>query len=1086
MSGAKPAPIALPEQIRLDIKLPLGRIRQLHRVAEETRSDLINFQIGKVAGRLYTRLSGQRVLLVESKVQPPEKVDEVLWLRSDSPHQWLKPVPIGEQRVLPNLKGLPSTVLKSWKDQFFLKEEEQVEAETSNPGLRPPQIGALYAVLAHWKVTQEPANIVMPTGTGKTETMLAILAKERLPKLLVVVPTDALREQLARKFQSFGVLSDFGIIGPDALFPVVGILTRIPKSVAALEDMFSVCNVVVTTMAVAGRAQQFIQEALAHCASHLFIDEAHHIKAPTWDALKAHFKDKPVLQFTATPFRNDGKLVDGKPIFTYPLRKAQVEGYFRRITFQPVAEFLSDAADEAIAVKAVNQLRGDLDSGFDHLVMARAEEIRRAEEIYPIYQRLAPEYNPLLLHSELTQGERDAALGAITSRKSRVIVCVDMLGEGFDLPQLKIAAVHDLHKSLAVTLQFIGRFTRKLSSVGNATAIANIAAPEVEGRLRALYAEDSDWNQLLQVLSDSSTQREARRTEFLGQFVADTPVVPLQNIMPKMSTVIYRTDCLDWHLPRLEELAEAMEMYSSVAVNQAAKVALFVVRRIEPVDWGDVRELTDRVWHLYILYWDANRNVLFIHTSDKDSNLDNLAQAVAGDSATLIQGEEVFRAFAGLNRLMLMNLGLNHSLSRAVRFTMFVGDDIQVGLSQAQQEGKIKSNTFGRGFERGEKATVGCSHRGRIWSYRIASDVSEWVEWCNAVGTKVLDSSISFDKNILPYLIIPKQITSRPSHVPLMVEWSDELLKRNETFVTIEMAGTQVPFLNVGLEVVNMSDAGPLTFRVFTDEQSFEYETVFNADSVNYRPLQQDVKIHLGKKRSLMLSEFFQDEPPIFYFDSGGFLIYNRFCQVASANSSPYDANRIEAWDWSGVDIRVESQTEKKLRHSIQYRVIEKLCSPAWEQRYDFVIDDDSANEAADVVALAVQGEDLFIHLFHCKYSLDASAGGRVKDLYEVCGQAQRSARWRQDVERLLSNLLRRNSNRIAAGGPSRFEKGSPDVLLALQRRARFLRPNLAVFIVQPGLSKAQAKANQLQLLATTELHIKETSLGELRVIASP
>ena len=35
-----------------------------------------------------------------------------------------------------------------------------------------------------------------------------------------------------------------------------------------------------------------------------------------------------------------------------------------------------------------------------------------------------------------------------------------MLGEGFDLPALKVAVVHDPQKSLAVTLQFIGRFTR--------------------------------------------------------------------------------------------------------------------------------------------------------------------------------------------------------------------------------------------------------------------------------------------------------------------------------------------------------------------------------------------------------------------------------------------------------------------------------------------------------------------------------------------------------------------------------------------------------------------------------------------------
>ena len=35
-----------------------------------------------------------------------------------------------------------------------------------------------------------------------------------------------------------------------------------------------------------------------------------------------------------------------------------------------------------------------------------------------------------------------------------------MLGEGFDLPELKIAALHDVKKSLPVTLQFTGRFTR--------------------------------------------------------------------------------------------------------------------------------------------------------------------------------------------------------------------------------------------------------------------------------------------------------------------------------------------------------------------------------------------------------------------------------------------------------------------------------------------------------------------------------------------------------------------------------------------------------------------------------------------------
>src|ERR1700692_1240842 len=57
-----------------------------------------------------------------------------------------------------------------------------------------------------WTVSNSPATLVMPTGTGKTETMLSILVSMKCRKLLVIVPTDALRTQPAKKFLSLGVL----------------------------------------------------------------------------------------------------------------------------------------------------------------------------------------------------------------------------------------------------------------------------------------------------------------------------------------------------------------------------------------------------------------------------------------------------------------------------------------------------------------------------------------------------------------------------------------------------------------------------------------------------------------------------------------------------------------------------------------------------------------------------------------------------------------------------------------------------------------------------------------------------------------
>lgn len=51
------------------------------------------------------------------------------------------------------------------------------------------------------------------------ETMVALLASARPTRLLVVVPSDVLRTQIAGTFESLRVLQDAGVIGPEALRP---------------------------------------------------------------------------------------------------------------------------------------------------------------------------------------------------------------------------------------------------------------------------------------------------------------------------------------------------------------------------------------------------------------------------------------------------------------------------------------------------------------------------------------------------------------------------------------------------------------------------------------------------------------------------------------------------------------------------------------------------------------------------------------------------------------------------------------------------------------------------------------------------
>ena len=250
-----------------------------------------------------------------------------------------------------------------------------------------------------------------------------------------------------------------------------------------------------------------------------------------------------ILQFTATPFREDGKPLDGKIIYVYPMRQAQSEGYFRPIRFSSVYAFNSARADRDIAEKVIEELHADT-TGL-HIAMARVSTQARATEVHTIYESMG-EFNPVVIHIGLKESEIGAAKAKLDSGESRIVICVDMLGEGFDMPELKIAAFHDLRKSLAVTLQLAGRFTRAREDLGEPVFIANTADVNLKAELQALYAQDPDWNLLLPHLSEGAIGQEIEAQRFMRGFVGQLDEIPLTEIQPAASMVVYRTRCARW------------------------------------------------------------------------------------------------------------------------------------------------------------------------------------------------------------------------------------------------------------------------------------------------------------------------------------------------------------------------------------------------------------------------------------------------------------------------------------------------------------------------------------------------------------
>lgn len=989
-----------------------------------------------------------------------------------------------ENAQLDDAEASYSDVLSGWQSGInFRGEMIDENGQRLRRGLREPQVGALHAIAAHWTLSSDAALVVMPTGTGKTEVIMAASVAAACPRLLVIVPTDALRTQTADKFEVYGVLQQIGVVGRIS-YPVVGRLSSTPTP--AQFDALACCNVVVTTMGSLGLADDGVAQQFADHFSHVFFDEAHHIKAATWARFHQRCRHAKSLLLTATPFREDGRAVEGKMIYNYPLAAAQSLGYFEPISFIEVFEPDSDRADWRIAEAAVGKLREDLAAGHDHFLMARAQTIDSATRLFDdVYALNFADLNPVLIHSKTRR--RHAVLDAIRRGEHKIIVCVDMFGEGFDLPNLKVAALHCIHKSLGVTLQFIGRFARTAENVGGATFVANTAEDGVPESLESLYLDDPDWNLLLPDLSYEAIDPQARLSELvenlrpIGSEDEDLEISTYA-LRPKCSAQVYRVT--GYHPVRFRDAFRKSQRIYQPQVSQQDNLLVLIVNQQDYLDWTDSRDIVVDSWDLYIAYYDPTRNLLYIHSSRKGDATSTLARAIT-EQATLIAGEDTFKAFSGLRRLTLHSVGLS-SRSRNVRYQMFAGLDVRNAIDPVQQQSKIKSVVTGIGYEEGERCSVGCSRKGKIWSMQSGS-LAVWREWCDLIGAKLSDPAID-PNDFLRHTLIPTSIRVLPDREALMADWPDQLFEsshfRFEVIVGLDSFG----FHDCQIDLVEWTLGGNafdfrvrageehesllrLTLRLDNGEESYAVTCVGGTNLV----------VDFAGER-LPVEQFFEKNPPLVRLEDGSQLAGNILLEPQEAIGEMFDRARIVAHQWQGVDITKESRwKDGAVRNdSVQQHMIDHLLAgPA-----TFVIDDDDTGEAADIVAIEEEADRIIVYLWHCKYSAGDDPGRRVKDLYEVCGQAQKSVKWTWSLRTLITHLTARETNHLK-GRITRFMRGSLVGLATLRKSARRKYVEYRIGIVQPGLSAGNATPEQLSLLGSTNAFVNTVTDSPLSVYAS-
>lgn len=250
----------------------------------------------------------------------------------------------------------------------------------------------------------------------------------------------------------------------------------------------------------------------------LFQDEGHHtLLENKWGRAASKYPNARVLLMTATPCRADGKGLgshhDGiaDAMVIGPQQKQLIaEGYLTPYkVLAPTAQDLNlddvhigangefNQAEVAAAVKRSRKIIGDVVSTYLEKVNGKAAIVfavdkEHAEQITTAFN--AAGVPAAFVHSETLDDDRRTVMKAFRERRLRVLVNVDLFGEGVDVPAVEVVIMARPTASFSLFAQQIGRMLRLLISP---ILMAAWDTFTVEQRLRYIAESDKPFGTLI-------------------------------------------------------------------------------------------------------------------------------------------------------------------------------------------------------------------------------------------------------------------------------------------------------------------------------------------------------------------------------------------------------------------------------------------------------------------------------------------------------------------------------------------------------------------------------------------------------------
>ncbi len=375
-------------------------------------------------------------------------------------------------------------------EDFFTTVESEIDENTE---LRDPQREAHAATLEHFASSREAALLQLPVGCGKSGLIALLPFGLAHGRVLVISPNITIRDSLHADLNITDRRSCFwrkrSVLSPETMLagPHVAVLDGKDANIHDCEKS----HIVLTNIQqLASSADRWLPNFRDDFFDLILVDEGHHSAAKSWEKVFDRFPNAKVVNLTATPYRADDKEITGKLVYRYSFKRAMVKGYIKRLqavyvapseltftyegdtkthTLEEVLQLkeeewfsrgvaLSPACNEDIVTASLDRLEQLRQTGTRHQVVAVAMQIDHAKAIRSLYAERG--YEAETIHSKMAEEDRADVLRKLKAGLIDVIVQVQMLGEGFDHPQLSVAAIFRPFRSLAPYLQFVGRAMR--------------------------------------------------------------------------------------------------------------------------------------------------------------------------------------------------------------------------------------------------------------------------------------------------------------------------------------------------------------------------------------------------------------------------------------------------------------------------------------------------------------------------------------------------------------------------------------------------------------------------------------------------